>query len=184
MFPAGNPCGNIAQSRKPEIRCLARTSFPQSGKTSMFSKPLEGQECLLPSHPQVTFFPFDREGNPYSEKTCPGGRTGIATHATISLSRIPAIYACMPEGKELEGMTSNNGCHWGASFTHFFSFYISVLLGSAAFGNKYIFLRFYLFIHRDTERQRHRQREKQAPCREPDVGPDPGSPGSKVVLNR
>ena len=33
---------------------------------------------------------------------------------------------------------------------------------------------------RDTERerQRHRQREKQAPCREPDVGLDPGSPGS------
>ena len=27
-------------------------------------------------------------------------------------------------------------------------------------------------------RQRHRQREKQAPCREPDVGLDPGSPGS------
>ena len=49
----------------------------------------------------------------------------------------------------------------------------------------------YLFIHeRHThrERQRHRQREKQAPCREPDVGLDPGSPGSrpglKVVLNR
>ena len=33
---------------------------------------------------------------------------------------------------------------------------------------------------RDTqrERQRHRQREKQSPCREPDVGLDPGSPGS------
>ena len=26
--------------------------------------------------------------------------------------------------------------------------------------------------------QRHRQREKQAPCREPDVGLDPGTPGS------
>ena len=33
---------------------------------------------------------------------------------------------------------------------------------------------------RDTERerQRHRQREKQAPCWEPDVGLDPGTPGS------
>ena len=33
---------------------------------------------------------------------------------------------------------------------------------------------------RDTERerQRHGQKEKQAPCREPDVGLDPGSPGS------
>ena len=51
-------------------------------------------------------------------------------------------------------------------------------------------LRFYLFIHerhREGERQRHRQREKQAPCREPDVGLDPGSPGSgprlKAALN-
>ena len=37
----------------------------------------------------------------------------------------------------------------------------------------------YLFM-RDThtERHRHRQREKQAPCREPDMGLDPGSPGS------
>ena len=41
--------------------------------------------------------------------------------------------------------------------------------------------------HRERERQRHRQREKQAPCREPNVGLDPRSPGSrpgpKVVLN-
>ena len=28
------------------------------------------------------------------------------------------------------------------------------------------------------ERLRHRQRAKQAPCREPDVGLDPGTPGS------
>ena len=45
----------------------------------------------------------------------------------------------------------------------------------------YLFIRrFYFFIH---ERQRdthtHRQREKQAPCREPDVGLDPGTPGSR-----
>ena len=37
------------------------------------------------------------------------------------------------------------------------------------------------------ERQRHRQREKQTPCREPDMGFDPGSPGSgpgpKAALN-
>ena len=37
------------------------------------------------------------------------------------------------------------------------------------------------------ERQRHRQREKRAPCREPDVGLDPGTPGSfpglKAALN-
>ena len=32
--------------------------------------------------------------------------------------------------------------------------------------------------HTHTQRQRHRQREKQAPCWEPDVGLDPGTPGS------
>ena len=33
---------------------------------------------------------------------------------------------------------------------------------------------------RDRERQGHRQREeKQAPCREPDVGLNPGNPGSR-----
>ena len=35
----------------------------------------------------------------------------------------------------------------------------------------------YLFIH-DRRRERERQREKQAPRREPNVGLDPGSPGS------
>ena len=38
---------------------------------------------------------------------------------------------------------------------------------------------------KDTEerqRQRHRQRKKQAPCREPDVGLDPRSPGSRPGL--
>ena len=32
---------------------------------------------------------------------------------------------------------------------------------------------------REREGQRHRQRDKQAPFREPDVGLDPGSPGSR-----
>ena len=40
---------------------------------------------------------------------------------------------------------------------------------------------------RESKRQRHRQREKQAPCREPNMGLDPGSPGShpwlKAALN-
>ena len=31
---------------------------------------------------------------------------------------------------------------------------------------------------RERERQRHRQRKKQAPCKEPDVGLNPGAPGS------
>ena len=31
---------------------------------------------------------------------------------------------------------------------------------------------------RERKRQRHRQRQKQAPCREPDMGHDPGTPGS------
>ena len=30
----------------------------------------------------------------------------------------------------------------------------------------------------EREKQRLRRKEKQAPCREPDVGLDPGSPGS------
>ena len=41
----------------------------------------------------------------------------------------------------------------------------------------------YLFM-RETERgrQRHRQRQKQAPCREPEVGLDPRTPGSRPGL--
>ena len=35
---------------------------------------------------------------------------------------------------------------------------------------------------REGERQRHRQREKQAPCREPDMGLDARSPGSRPGL--
>ena len=35
---------------------------------------------------------------------------------------------------------------------------------------------------RERQRQRHRQREKEAPCREPDVGLDPRSPGSRPGL--
>ena len=47
---------------------------------------------------------------------------------------------------------------------------------------------FYLFIReREAETQAEGE-EKQAPCREPDVGLDPGTPGSrpglKVALNR
>ena len=57
--------------------------------------------------------------------------------------------------------------------------------------SKICFLFFFfkiLFINdRERERQGHRQREKQAPCREPDVGPNPRSPGShpglKAALN-
>ena len=45
----------------------------------------------------------------------------------------------------------------------------------------------YLFMRNTERRERERQREKQATCREPDVGLDPGSPGSrpglKAVLN-
>ena len=52
--------------------------------------------------------------------------------------------------------------------------------GAALF---FLFLRFYLFIHeRHRERERQRHRQKQAPCRKPDVGLDPGSPGSHPGL--
>ena len=51
---------------------------------------------------------------------------------------------------------------------------------SSKFNILFFFLRFYLFIHeRHRERQRHRKREKQAPCREPNVGLNPRSPGSR-----
>ena len=44
----------------------------------------------------------------------------------------------------------------------------------------FFFFIFYLSIQR--ERERERQREEQAPCRKPDVGLDPGSPGSHPGL--
>ena len=49
----------------------------------------------------------------------------------------------------------------------------------------FFFLRFYLFIHdrhREREAVTQAEREKQAPCREPDVGLDPGTPGSRPEL--
>ena len=51
------------------------------------------------------------------------------------------------------------------------------------------FIYSFIRIHREErEREAEKQAEKQAPCREPDVGLDPGSPGShprlKVALNR
>ena len=39
-----------------------------------------------------------------------------------------------------------------------------------------------MVTEREREGQRHRQREKQAPCREPDVGLDPRTPGSRPGL--
>ena len=57
----------------------------------------------------------------------------------------------------------------------------------------FIFLKDFIYsFMRDTHRERERGRDtgrgKQAPCREPNVGFDPGSPGSrpglKAVLNR
>ena len=57
--------------------------------------------------------------------------------------------------------------------------------------NTWIFLKtlfIYSWERERRESQRHRQREKQAPSWEPDVGLNPGSPGScpgpKAVLNR
>ena len=46
---------------------------------------------------------------------------------------------------------------------------------SAVRGHLKTFFKIYSFIR---ERQRHRWRKKQALCREPDVGLDPGTPGS------
>ena len=63
-----------------------------------------------------------------------------------------------------------------------------VLLDCLLVGNRLAFvfwgLRFYLFFHeRHRERQRHMQRENQAPLREPDVGLDPRTPGSRPESN-
>ena len=46
----------------------------------------------------------------------------------------------------------------------------------------FFFLKILFILERPRERQRHRQREKQAPCKEPDVGLDPRSPGSRPGL--
>ena len=46
-------------------------------------------------------------------------------------------------------------------------------------GHHHNFLKNILFIH-EKHRERHRQRDRQAPCREPDVGLDPGNPGSRL----
>ena len=69
--------------------------------------------------------------------------------------------------------------------------YISGRKNENLFATFYFFKRFDSFTyerHRDKERQGHRQREKQAACREPDMGLNPGSPGShpglKVALNQ
>ena len=47
----------------------------------------------------------------------------------------------------------------------------------SSFKKKILFI-FDTHTERERERQRHRQREEQAPCREPDMGLDPGTPGS------
>ena len=48
----------------------------------------------------------------------------------------------------------------------------------------FFFKDFIYLLMRDThtEKQRHRQREKHAPCRDPDVGLDPRTPGSRPGL--
>ena len=46
------------------------------------------------------------------------------------------------------------------------------------FGPALLFLKILFIPERPRDRQRHRQREKQAPCSEPDLGLDPGIPGS------
>ena len=61
--------------------------------------------------------------------------------------------------------------------------YLSEATIGTLFFLKILFI--YLFMR---GRERERQRDEQAPCRELDMGPNPGSPGShpglKVALNR
>ena len=72
----------------------------------------------------------------------------------------------------------------GYLFYHGGGTFISIL-GFNIFIDLFIFKDFiYLFMrNREREADRYRQRgEKQAPCREPDLGLDPGSPGSRPGL--
>ena len=76
------------------------------------------------------------------------------------------------------------------SFLKLFKFYLFICSFVHAFIHSFIVCLFIIlkdfFIEREREREREReaetQREKQAPCREPDVGLDPGSPGSHPRL--
>ena len=61
----------------------------------------------------------------------------------------------------------------------------ALLTESARVPSAFIFFFFFRFLfiyekHTERERacQRHRQREKQTPCKEPEMGLDPGTPGS------
>ena len=55
-----------------------------------------------------------------------------------------------------------------------------IALGLVFFFNIFFKIFIYLFMRgRERERQTDRQREKQAPCREPDMGLDSRSPGSR-----
>ena len=78
-------------------------------------------------------------------------------------------------------------CNKSSSFTCiefiFSGLYPSFHLFGSVFScidfKKKVFKDFIYLLMRDTEREAEtQQREKQAPCRDPDVGLDPGSPGS------
>ena len=68
---------------------------------------------------------------------------------------------------------------------HSFFFFLNVSIIIQITSSFFIFFKDFIYLFmRETQRE---QREKQAPCREPDVGLDPGSPGShpglRVALN-
>ena len=46
----------------------------------------------------------------------------------------------------------------------------------SGFSQHNIFFKYFIYLFM-REREAETQREKQAPCREPDVGPDPETPG-------
>ena len=78
--------------------------------------------------------------------------------------------------------SASSSCKDGAAVVARVTHLLRSSIDITSFLAYFLFLkRFYLFIHerhRERERQRHRQRETQAPCRKPNVGLDPGSPGS------
>ena len=81
---------------------------------------------------------------------------------------------------------SHSGAQHLIKLVNFYCFTKDIIKGTWSFLFSFLFFFFFFFKilciyswETQGERKRHRQREKQAPCREPDVGLDPGTPGSR-----
>ena len=86
---------------------------------------------------------------------------------------------CMTKEKNLHKNSSDSIIDGEGMFSHLWRIGIC-LIAKKNFTGRWKTMRFFknLFIHSETERER----ERRAPCREPDVGPDPRSTGSRPGL--